>query len=124
MKKNKTTAKHFEIFKVECQKWIEIFGIKSFEILYDHSDYLKNNKASTTSHSVNRWATLRLNITWDEYWELTDDNVKRCAFHEVVELLLAPLINCAESRYVSENEIEEQSHVIIRTLENVLWEKE
>lgn len=117
----KTTKKDFEIFRAECEKWIEEFGIKSFEILYDHSDYLKNNKASCTSNSVNRWATLRLNITWDNYWKLTEENIKRCAFHEVGELLLAPLINCAESRYISENEIEEQKHAIIRTLENVVF---
>ena len=117
----KTSKKDFALFKKECQKWIEFFGIKSFEVLFDHSDYLQNNKASCTSHSVNRWATLRLNITWDDYWELTEKNIKRCAFHEVGELLLAPLVNCAESRYVSENELEEQTHIVIRTLENVVF---
>ncbi len=119
----KTSKKDFVLFKVECEKWIDIFGIKSFEIFYDHSDYLRDNKASCTSYSVNRWATLRLNSTWDNYWKLTEENIKRCAFHEVIELLLAPLVNCAESRYVSENEIDEQAHTVIRTLENVLWKK-
>ncbi len=119
--KNKTTAKHFEIFKAECKECLEMFGLRDFEIKYDHSDYRKNNTASCTSNSVNRWATLRLNIAWDDYWTITEDAIKKCARHEVIELLLAPLINCAESRYVSESEIDEQAHRVIRTLENVLW---
>lgn len=42
-----------------------------------------------------------------------------CAFHEVMELLLLPLVNCAQGRYTTEADIERCKHKIIMKLHNI-----
>ena len=119
--KNKTTAKHFEIFKVECQKWIEIFGLKGWRFHYDHKK-LDNAWARAIFNMNGRNATLQLNIEWGESVDIRD--IKMSAFHEVCEVLFCRLKLIGESRYIQEDELQEEVHNLIRTFENVLWEKD
>jgi hypothetical protein len=48
--------------------------------------------------------------------------ISKCAFHECMELLIGVLSCKAEQRFIRADEIEEATHTIIRTLENVIWE--
>ncbi|HDL19928.1 MAG TPA: hypothetical protein ENH40_06715 [Nitrospirae bacterium] len=119
---NKTTKEHFAIFRKECLKWIEVFGLKGWDVTIKHKK-MEDCRAACTSHVVNRWAELKLNIDWNKEWEISKDRLKKDAFHEVMELFLAVISNLAEYRYTTASEIEEEIHAIIRTLENVVFEK-
>ena len=119
----KITPEHFEIFKKECQKWIEIFGLKNWQINYVHKK-LEKARARTSFNCVGGIATIFLNTNWDEdatyYFDVND--IRKSAFHEVCELLLGRLNNMVEQRYALHGEdAEEEVHRIIRILENVLW---
>lgn len=117
----KTTKKHFEIFKAEALKWIDFFGLKDWEVEFAHIRD-DENMAACTTRCTNRWAKLSLSTVWTDV--VSDYDVRKCAFHEVVELFIAPLFTCAHSRYISEHEIKEADHMIVRTLENVIFEKQ
>lgn len=122
----KITKAHFEIFKTECQKWIEIFGLKNWQINYVHKK-LEDSRASTSFNCVGGIATIFLNTNWDEKasYEFDVNDVRKSAFHEICELLLGRLNNMVEQRYgLHVQDIEEEIHRIIRILENVLWEKD
>lgn len=122
MAKNKTTAKHFEIFKAECEKWIEIFGLKGWSVRILHENISKETVTADCLYRITkRVCDIRLAKEWSV--KITDNNVKKDAFHEVCELFLGDLVALAEYRYATEAEIEEQTHAIIRTLENVLWDE-
>jgi len=64
-----------------------------------------------------------LSKDWTDALPLNNKEIRRCAFHEVCELLLGNLRDIAGSRFILEREIDEQVHIIIRTLENVIFEK-
>ena len=70
-------------------------------------------------------ATFLLNSCWDEYedFELTNNDIKRVGFHEVCELLLGRLGNMVYQRFdLNSDDVDEETHRIIRTLENAVWE--
>lgn len=117
---HRTTNKHFQIFKKECKKWIDKFGLINWEVYYLHKK--SKNLAFMTANLVGRVADIGLAKTWKNS-EVSNFEIKKCAFHEVNELLLYRLRNLAEYRYTTYNEIDEEVHAIIRTLENVLFDK-
>jgi len=117
----KTTAEDFKIFQEEVDKWQKILGLLDWQI---HTEQQKlNHRASCYTNHSGRIATLTLAVTWDNYGTPPgEQEIRRVAFHEICELLLAPLILCAESRYVVAGDIDSCAHKIIRTLEHVLFE--
>ena len=118
----KTNKKDFEVFKEECNKWVDYYGLKSWIIDYTHSNKYHNNLATCNTNITNRSCVINLTINW-ETDQVTDYWVRRWAFHEVCELFLANLRALAFYRHTTEDEIKEEVHAIIRTLENELWEK-
>lgn len=63
--------------------------------------------------------TLGLTKDLDSGYCMAD--IKRAAFHEVVEAFLYRIRNTAGSRYISLEEIDDEIHTIIRTLETVVF---
>ena len=122
-KQNETTAEHFEIFKAECAKWIEIFGLKGWRVVYDHSKYSESDLANMEANIAGRVATLNLEPEWKDTHPVTDWDVKRSAFHEVCELLFSRIRIIAESRFIADDETGEEIHNLIRILENTVWGK-
>ncbi|MBF0482600.1 MAG: hypothetical protein HQK81_10980 [Desulfovibrionaceae bacterium] len=120
-----TTAAHFEAFQSEAKKWIGIFGLVGWMVEFDHMDLPGSHAECSTNYKA-RIARLRLAETWGE--PPTEDRVRRSAFHEACELLFAPLYSNATDYELGtaqrEVELEASQHSIIRTLENVVWEKE
>ena len=120
----KTTKKDFKLFKKECKKWIEIFGLKDWEFCFQHECVeFEGNQASCVSNVAGRLASITLFEDWGECGGISKHTIRLAAFHEVCETLLAPLNACAQSRYISAVEIEESGHAIIRRLENSLFPK-
>lgn len=120
--KNITTDEHFEIFKTECRKWVNILGLMGWEIFYSHKPVKESSRANASYHVMGRIATLNLEPVWKDSDVSSDDEIRRIAFHEVCEVLMARIAIIGKDRYISESEIDEEVHNVIRTLENVLWE--
>ena len=118
----KTTVKQFEIFKVECLKWIEVFGLKDWEIHLEHAELEDNNMALCTRNSNSHIAKLSLCKTWptDTMINLTEGNIRNSAFEEVCHVFLYRLSSNAYARFIMEHEINEAEHSIIRTLQGIL----
>lgn len=118
----KTTEEHFELFKSECRRWLDILGLKSWYVDYSHDALFDNHEACANIDINARSAHLTLAEEWVS--EINDETVKLAAFHEVGELLLSPLVGCAYDRFnVNAEQIEENTHVIIQTLMNTMYEK-
>ena len=115
----KTTKKDFELFRGECEKWIEFFGLKGWDITIEHAED-KGNRATCTYNVTNRSIVLNLALEWKTD-PITPERIKQDAFHEVSEILLCNLRNLAEYRFTTQYEIDEAVHAVIRTLENVVF---
>jgi hypothetical protein len=79
--------------------------------------------ANITWSQMNRWARIRLNTAWGE--EVTENLLRKAAFHEVMELLLSPMnwLACNASSFSGDQReaiAEKENHTVIRTLENVI----
>lgn len=121
----KTSDSDFALFKEECGRWIEYFGLKQWSVSFEHMR--KDSVLAQVSYNFeSKGCLLRLSLEWPgENFKLgiESEHIKRAAFHEVVHILIAGLVNCAESRYTTQTEIDESEHVIIRTLENTLFKQ-
>ena len=118
----RTTAKHFEIFKKECERWQKAFGLLNWEFNFYHSKEDERSIATTECDNDNRVAFITLNTGLEDV-EITNYEIKKSAFHEVMEVLLYSIRYIAEERYVNECEIDTEIHNIIRTLEHVVFEE-
>lgn len=118
----KVDKKHFEIFKEECNLWVQRFGLVNWRISYE---FHKINGALglCATFCCDRVAAISLSTEFEDTDNLNND-IKKTAFHEVMELMISPLNACAKSRYITESEIDEARHDIIRRLENVVWKNE
>ena len=118
----KTTKKHFEAFKKECQKWIKIFGILGWRFYFQHQDVCKNSLAYCIfpDNIEDRVFTLGLTLNIDRDSSMLD--FKRSAFHEVMEALLFRLRYLANARFLNSEDIDEEIHHLIRTFENAVFD--
>lgn len=115
----KTTKQHFEVFKGECQKWIDILKLDNWDVHYRW--YLDKNSRGSCSTDLDGYvATLELSKEWRNYDKLTDDDIKQTAKHEVIHLLLARLSQNARARYVSSDDLGESEEELVRKLEKII----
>jgi|GEM_PF-1218156 len=125
MKKNskKKDSDYFKIFKKEVEFWLEKFGLKDWCVFISHEPIgIDSEDGACSYEKTSRVATISLNKYTPGY-ELTPNLVKLIAFHEVCELLLAPLITLCYLRTFSETELEGEKHAIIRRLENAFFKE-
>ena len=116
----KVTKKDFEIFKKEADKWIRILGLVNWEIRYCY-DVDNDCRASCTADHNGRIATLALALRWNYKPKVAE--IKKVAFHEVIELFLTPMEYIANSIYRNGGEFEAARHDVIRVLENTIFHK-
>lgn len=118
-----TTAEHFALFKSECDQWIKRWGLLDWDIIYTHVD-LNTDLARLKSNYTGKNAVISLGINWEEeYSPITTYQIKKSAFHEIMELLLAEYDAIATSRCINEDEVNNARHTVIRRLENVVFEE-
>jgi len=120
----KTTKADFELFCREAEKWIEIFGLKDWEVKFNHLKGNGQDYAVCSTNPDGRTAKIELYKTWPEPdIKKTENEIKTSAFHEVCHIFLETLVSCARARFIMSHELEEAGHGIIRTLEKVLYPK-
>lgn len=121
--KFETTPEHFEIFKAECEYWIERLGLQGWHVTYKQKELREPDwLAECNAGLCSRAANISLNTFWNR--EVTEEILKRYAFHEVGELLLWRVEEVGMARFISPDEMREAIHEVIRTLENCLWKPE
>lgn len=122
----RTTEEQFEAFKDEARKWIEYFGLSEWEIFFHHKNGSKE-RALCDVHNEGHIAVLSLGREWEALEEPDEEAVRKCAFHEVCELLLMDdwYIATLEDLSLEQREqlLEKVRHRVIRRLENSLYRK-
>lgn len=125
MKKNKNnTVRYFNLFKQEAEYWINFFGLKGWEIFYTNK-YDIDSRANINWGIIGRVAKINLSRHWEpETEQVNEELIGKAAFHEVCELFLGRLQMMAEGKICNNKHcVEEETHAIIRTLENVIYEE-
>ena len=117
----KTTNKHFQIFKEECQKWIDKFGLSGWEVSFVHQTYSENTYATCFTALVGMRATIYFTDKWDnEIRKISPETIKQSAKHEAIHLLLARLSDNGRARYINELEMNEAEEELVRKLEKII----
>lgn len=122
--KKRLPEKFFEAFKEECEYWIKELGLISVEI-----DILKTEKKDEgcraytvrTRPTSNRIFAIWLVMWQDKNNSRTYKEIRKCAFHEVWEVLMYDIsdaITDSETGHYAASNV----HEVIRTLENTLFE--
>lgn len=116
------TKRDFEIFKKEALKWIEILGLKDWEWHFVFGECSDDSRAEYLIQGAARIVTVYLSNFWNDIGGKSNEEIKKAAFHEVVEVMLYKLRSLAlrDSNY---GNVDAATHKIVRTLENVLFPK-
>lgn len=121
------TTPYFDAFNDEVQKWLERFGLKSWAVrvmLCDPQEG-ENVRAYVSCFPTSRRAEIKLLSAWADTEDAPSEyQVRRSAFHEVCELLLVRAGCIAFNQEARGEDWEEETHVIIRTLENAVFDRE
>lgn len=118
----KTTKAQFKIFEKEVAKWVDRFHLGSWEIHCEHKE-MDIFIASCAADLNGKVATLGLAVNFGES-TINTYEIKKCAFHEVIELLLHEYCCITISRDYNKEEHERAVHTVIRTLEHGIFDKE
>ena len=121
MKTYPTTKKDFELFKKECRKWIDVFGMKGWQLYFYH-EKIEDVYANCQVNLNAKMLTITLSSLW--YKKPTTYYIKLYAFHETCEGLLGRMNILSNYRHTTDSEITEASHEVIRILEKVIFEEE
>lgn len=123
----KENKSDFEIFKDECRRWIKFFGLTEWEIDYALVKSDEKIDAWVSFDEINGMvAVICLNDTWKERDEnfYSIENVKKAAFHEICEVLVAKIMRLVDARYnVCEDDTILAKHELIRRLENSMYKE-
>lgn len=93
-------------------------------VAFAHGGEVGGNRAQICFRLGSRLATITLAKNWG-HCEVTDEQIRCSAFHEVCELFLGRLAVLAKERFcVEEFQIDEEVHNIIRTMENAIFMRE
>ena len=111
-----TNQSDFKVFEKECRKYIHLYGLGDWDILFLH-EFLENNDAECRYNVRQRWATLVLSTEITKTPQSKSECVKLCARHEVREALLATLRQYGEANHVEPDTIDMEVHTIINRLE-------
>ncbi len=114
----KTTKQDFAKFARCVRKWGAVFGLKDWEISICHEQWTDNTYANNSTNYTARAASVNLSREWPA--KPRKGEIERSAFHEVYEILLAPLRACAGARFVTADEIDEATHYVVRTMESIM----
>lgn len=121
MGQNKTTKKHFEIFKKECLRVINLLGITDWHINFKHAKLQvdQTDLAWLTWSFIGHEAVICLATDW-EVTKITTEELIDSARHEVLELFIAPLKELVYQRSFDEDKTKAEGHRIIHIIKNRL----
>lgn len=120
----KTTPEDFELFKSECQWWLDLWGLSEYLVEFIHGIPDQTVPDSEASCGINETSlilffTLALEIN-DSVVAFEESYIVELAYHEVGEALLSKLTNLAHERYVTPKEILQAQHAILNRMQGVM----
>lgn len=115
----KTTKRDFELFKQYCNEAVQKLGLVEWSIHYAH-EHIDESYANTAWRLSGGVSTITLSDYWDDLRPKTEEAIRRVAYHEVLHLVMAPLVAEAGDRFTDQLSIDTAEHLIIRRLENIV----
>jgi hypothetical protein len=116
-----TTDFDFNLYKTECLNWVEKFNLKNWDIFFNHQKIESDTLACVIFDVREKSAIFKLNTKWPAKQEYNSEEIRRCAYHEVMELLLGKLnLLCVGMRGTQED-VNEEIHNIIYTIEKLFF---
>ena len=90
------TEQDFKLFKAECERWIDAFSLRSWNIIYLWTDTDNENRGECYLQSSGKKASISLNPALKQHYIETFPNnifdfqkiIKETALHEVLEIML------------------------------------
>lgn len=117
----KTSQKQFKLFRKEAKGWVDTLGLKEYEVHYAHEE-LEESLAQCGTNEQARLAKIYLNKDWSGEVPLNDHEVKKAAFHEVLELLLSRIRGFADQKNGTPEVIDGEVHRLIQIFINIFYE--
>jgi len=116
-----------EYFKERVKYYFfDFFHLYELELQIEPQEEL-GTKATTYWHHIDDGACqitiCYTNEDWIQRDDLTKEEIDRTAFHEVCESLLYELRELITRRFISEREVPNAVHRVIRRLENTVFER-
>lgn len=115
----KLSQKHFKLFRIECEKQLELLGLKRWKIYYQFKK-LDDSFARSEWKYSGMVATISLATEFPKPFDNLEEQIKQTALHECLEILLAPLTSLAQDRTWDNLIFDKEIHSVIRTLEKLL----
>lgn len=115
------TKKDFEIFQDEFNYWVNVYGLRGWEFHFVFDEKTGEDARAQIFRDHDARITIVMLATKWQGSEPTEYNIRKCGFHEATELLLSKINDLTRKRSVSDDQIEEEIHNLIRILENTQW---
>ena len=116
-----TTKQHFKWFKQAVDKYVNYFGLCNYEYSVVHKEVVEGSRAGILIWDTAQGAMFGLAQSYSDCDKPTKEKMQFFAFHEVIELLLFQLGRIAMNRNFDADELERETHNVIRTLENTIF---
>ena len=113
------SQKHSNRFHKDVSNWLELFKLADWEVHYMFCEDKVDELADCTTTTQNKQALIRLYSEWDI--DPTPEALDQTACHEVLHVLFAQLMQLAADRYVTDKQLADAEHDVIRALERVLF---
>jgi hypothetical protein len=109
----KTNRKHLAEFKKVFEEYALALGLSEWEIYWEHEDKEGANAWTRFGGLDDRMAVIGLSKT-------IDSDLRALAKHEAIEMLVCRFNRMAESRYCTEQQIDDERHFLVRTIEQLI----
>ena len=116
----KTTEEHYELFILECNRLVKLWGLMDWKIYFEHEEN-KGNRAQIWVDGDNHTATIQLSGSWQDN-NPTEQGILHAARHEMIHLLIGYFNHCAESRYCTMSEMRAERERLVRHLYFILFD--
>jgi hypothetical protein len=116
-RRTKTNLKDFELFISECKKWIKFLELNRWDVIYYHKSSKGDPGWSQAGTQV--FTDSHAEILFDTEWDIEDitvENIKNAAKHEVMHLLLGNIRNNVHQRFLTEREVCLAEEEVVRIL--------
>jgi len=119
----KTTKEHFELFKSEVRKWVNIFDLNKYSIAFEWKE-LDPADARMIADEISCTATIALNkdvgfegLNYDITFA---EKIKELAKHESIHLLLWNFSEKAHLRFMDKDSLIEAEEAVVRKLTKII----
>lgn len=117
----KTTKKDFDLFKSECEYWIDKLKLDDWEAYIHHENPDdKYADCSCNQDTIFKRADIKFSISHFDKDTFNEEYIKRVAKHEVLHILLATITDLAHNRFLRRDELVKAEEELIRKLEKII----